>query len=148
MFIWRLHLPNGILNSAFPILISDTTEEVTVLPAKFWDKLYYASWIENSYFKEDMYCNLRDLYINGNPWADINATVMPSSKDLIKALPSLSNKVDREKVADFEKGDFVKQCLFINIEGHEREGTINYKLIIAAAISFLVVLGLIKNFFN
>ncbi|WP_313597162.1 hypothetical protein [Psychrobacter sanguinis] len=147
MFIWRLHLPNGILNSAFPILISDTTEEVTVLPAKFWDKLYYVSWIENSYFKEDMYCNLRNLYINGNPWADINATVMPSSKDLIKALPSLSNKVDRKRVIDFEKGDFVKQCLFINIEEHEHEGTINYKLIIAAAISFLVVLGLIKIFF-
>lgn len=144
MFIWRLHLPNGVLNSAFPILISDTTDEVTVLPAKFWDKSYYASWIEDSYFKEDMYCNLRNLFITVDPWANINATLVPSSKDLIKAIPSLSNEVEREMITDFEKGDFATQCLFIKIE--DDEGTINYQLIIAAVISFLVVLKLIKFF--
>ncbi|MDH0030338.1 MULTISPECIES: hypothetical protein [unclassified Acinetobacter] len=46
-FIWRLHLPNGKLTYPFfPILISDKTPFITVLPAYFWqDTALYQSWL-------------------------------------------------------------------------------------------------------
>ncbi len=47
-FIWRLHLPNGILSMPFfPVLISDKTPAITILPALYWQHTtFYQDWFK------------------------------------------------------------------------------------------------------
>ncbi|MFW2178409.1 MULTISPECIES: hypothetical protein [unclassified Moraxella] len=47
LFVWLPHLPNGVLTfGTFPIIIADDTDEVMILPAKFWQHTeYYQRWI-------------------------------------------------------------------------------------------------------
>ncbi|WP_230657939.1 hypothetical protein [Psychrobacter sp. I-STPA10] len=47
IFIWRPHLPNGILShNLFPILITNNSSAVTVLPARYWQHTeFYQQWL-------------------------------------------------------------------------------------------------------
>ena len=92
MFVWRLHVPNGVLKASFPILISDETPEITILPAKFWSKDYYDEWIENSYFKADMYYSVRKIYESENPWKKNKQHLRPYAIELVDEFPNLANE--------------------------------------------------------
>ena len=56
-WIWRRHLPNGMLsNSIVPIIIHTTAYqnkaeqgEIMVLPSQLWDKAYYHYWLSLAY---------------------------------------------------------------------------------------------------
>lgn len=82
MFIWRLHLPNGVLQKVLPILVSDKTPHVTVLPAKFWDKPLYDDWMDAHHFKADMYHGVRQLYKGSNPWKNASNILKPKLNEL------------------------------------------------------------------
>lgn len=136
MFIWRLHLPNGVLQTSFPILISDETLEVTVLPAKFWDKDYYEEWIENSYFKADMYYGVRKLCESRNPWKYNAKDVRPREDELIKDISSLANPIShRYLVPQLTDDRFLE--VFINKKFDDEEGVNLTKIIIFVA-AFIV----------
>lgn len=49
-FIWRLHLPNGLLSMGFfPILIDENREGITtILPSRFWDDEFVQSWLSTA----------------------------------------------------------------------------------------------------
>ena len=136
MFIWRLHLPNGVLQTSFPILISDETLEVTVLPAKFWDKDYYDEWIESSNFKADMYYSFRKLYESENPWKYSVKGLLPRKDELIRDIPNLANPVThRYLVPQLIDNRFLE--VFVNKKFDDEEG-INLTKIIIFVVAFIV----------
>lgn len=50
-FVWRLHLPNGLISMKFlPILIDDNYEGVaTVLPSRFWREDFVRLWLDSQF---------------------------------------------------------------------------------------------------
>lgn len=50
-WLWRRHLPNGMLSSkVVPIIIDHSNGgEIMVLPSKLWDKSYYHHWLSLAY---------------------------------------------------------------------------------------------------
>lgn len=51
IFVWRLHLPNGLLSMKFlPILIDDNHQGVvTVLPSRFWREDFVRLWLDSQH---------------------------------------------------------------------------------------------------
>lgn len=147
MFIWRLHLPNGVLTqAAFPVLISDTTEAVTVLPAKFWDEAYYYKWIEESYIRADMYYGVRKLYESENPWKKNEKYLRPKVAELIDTIPSLANEISFSSYNPISNDiDFVKASIYQSLEDRQEEGISPIKIIIGVLI-FVAILKIIKVF--
>ena len=136
VFVWRLHLPNGVLQGSFPILISDETLEVTILPAKFWDKDYYDEWIESSYFKADMYYSARKHYESENPWKYNIKDLRPRKGELIEEIPSLANPISyRYLVPQLIDNRFIE--VFINKKFDDEENISLIKIIIFVA-AFIV----------
>lgn len=146
LFVWRLHLPNGILQSSFPILISDETAEVTILPAKFWDPAYYDEWIQDSYFEEDMYYGVRKLYESDNPWKGYEKHLRPQVTELIDDIPSLANKAsfNRYKPTSTDM-DFVIESIQQNFAEAKQESTSFIKIVIGVII-FINILYVLKSF--
>ncbi|MGO1283239.1 MAG: hypothetical protein ACTHUJ_09965, partial [Psychrobacter sp.] len=146
MFVWRLHLPNGILQSSFPILISDETAEVTVLPAKFWDPAYYDEWIQDSYFEEDMYYGVRKLYESDNPWKGYEKHLRPQVTELIDDIPSLANKASFNSYKPTSTDmDFVTESIQQNFAEAKQESTSFIKIVIGVII-FINILYVLKSF--
>lgn len=146
MFVWRLHLPNGILQSSFPILISDETAEVTVLPAKFWDQAYYDEWVQDSYFEEDMYYSVRKIYESDNLWKEYEKYLRPQVTELIDNIPSLANKVSFNSYKPTSTDiSFVTASIQQNFVEEKQESTSFMKIVIAVIIFIAVLYGL--NFF-
>lgn len=138
MFIWCLHLPNGVLQNSFPILISNETLEVTVLPAKFWDKDYYDEWIESSYFKADMYYSVRKLYESENLWKYNIKDLRPRKDELIEDIPGLADPVSyRYLVPQLIDDRFVE--LFINKKfDYDNDKNVSLIKIIIFVAAFIV----------
>ncbi|SJN18268.1 hypothetical protein CZ794_01915 [Psychrobacter sp. JB385] len=146
IFVWRLHLPNGILQSSFPILISDETAEVTVLPAKFWEQAYYDQWIQDSYFEEDMYYGVRKLYESDNPWKKYEKHVRPQVTELIDDIPSLANEVTFSSYKPTSTDmDFVTESIQQNFAEAKQESTSFMKIVIGVIIFINILYGL-KSF--
>lgn len=147
MFIWRLHLPNGVLHKpAFPILISDKTEAVTVLPAKFWDQNYYHEWMEDSYFHEDMYYGVRKLYDSENRWKKNKKYLRPKATELINEIPSLASEVSFNSYKPNSTDiDFAKMSIFKSFEDRQEKGIGPIK-IIAGVLIFVALLKIIEAF--
>lgn len=142
MFVWRLHLPNGILQSSFPILISDETAEVTVFPAKFWDSAYYDEWIQVSYFEEDMYYGVRKLYESDSSWKEYEKYLRPQVTELIDDIPSLANEVsfNSHKPTSTDIA-FVTSSIQQNFAEVKQESTSFMKIVIAVIIFIAVLYG-------
>lgn len=51
VFVWRLHLPNGLISTNFfPILIDEHHQGVvTVLPSRFWREDFVKLWLDSQY---------------------------------------------------------------------------------------------------
>lgn len=147
MFVWRLHFPNGVLaQAAFPVLISDETQAVTVLPAKFWDEAYYSSWIENSYFHADMYFGVRKLYESENPWKHNEKYLRPKVTELINDIPSLASEVSLNSYKPNSTDiDFVKESILKSFEDKQEEGISPIK-IIAGVLVFVALLKILEAF--
>lgn len=145
MFVWRLHVPNGVLKASFPILISDETPEVTILPAKFWDKDYYDDWIENSYFKADMYYSVWKLYESENPWKKNKQHLRPYAIELVDEFPKLVNEPSYHYIEPKLIDDrFVK----VSISQSYAKGKKHMKLIniLIAVIIFIAAYFLFRYF--
>lgn len=146
IFVWRLHLPNGILQSSFPILISDETAEVTVLPAKFWEKAYYDGWIQNSYFEEDMYYGVRKIYESDNPWEKYEKHLRPQVTELIDDIPNLANRASFNSYKPTSTDiDFVTESIQQNFAEAKQENTSFLKIVIGVIIFINILYGL-KSF--
>ena len=143
MFVWRLHLPNGILQSSFPILISDETAEVTVFPAKFWEQAYYDEWIQDSYFEEDMYYGVRKLYESDNPWKEYKKYLRPQVTELIDDIPSLASEVTFNSYKPTSTDmDFVTESIQQNFVEAKQESTSFMKIVIGVIIFINILYGL------
>ncbi|MBF4488920.1 hypothetical protein IOD06_03365 [Psychrobacter sp. N25K4-3-2] len=142
LFVWRLHLPNGILQSSFPILISDETAEVTVLPAKFWEQAYYDEWIQDSYFEEDMYYGVRKLYESDNPWKKYEKHLRPQVTELTDDIPSLASEVsfNSHKPTSTDIA-FVATSIQQNFAEARQESTSFMKTVIAVILFIAVLYG-------
>ncbi len=147
IFIWRPHLPNGVLQRFFPILISDKTNATTVLPAIFWHKEIYQNWMNNTGFQPNMYCGFRHIYSHTKKlWAKYDNAIKPNRKE-IKKLKSAINyspvKIEQIEQINTENQilaqDFVKQSIINSISQIE-EPPRNINKIIFLFIAFVLMI--------
>lgn len=108
MFIWRPHLPNGILSLGyFPILISDTHQGIaTVLPARFWkDSDLYQGWLAcNNMDMSDAFLKISKT---NNVWQEYQGYARPNSQDF-----NLPHKINNNEIEVSEKSvNFLQQCI-------------------------------------
>lgn len=103
MFIWRPHLPNGVLSLGyFPILISDNCQGIaTVLPTRFWqDSELYQDWI--AYNDMDMSNAFLQLDPKGVIWNEYKKYVKPAVFDFkIVDKPQSKHAVVSERSLEF-----------------------------------------------
>lgn len=116
MFIWRPHLPNGVLSIGyFPILISDTHQGVaTVLPARFWKNSdLYQDWI--SYNDIDMSNAFLKMSKVNHIWQEFQDYAKPTAQDF-----NLSNQMIGNEIDVSEKSvNFLQQCIDTIKEDYE-----------------------------
>lgn len=109
MFIWRPHLPNGVLSYGyFPILISDTHQGVaTVLPAQFWQNSeLYQNWIACT--DVDISTAFFQLATECDIWQNYQDYAKPTAKDF-----TINTRSHKENImpASQKSIDFLTQCL-------------------------------------
>lgn len=126
IFIWRPHLPNGILSLGyFPILISDTYQDVaTVLPARFWqDSELYQDWLA---------CNDMDMssaFFVLNKKDDIWHNYQNYAKPTVQELELSNHQPDISHIDVSEKSiTFLKQCILAVKEDYQENGMIKIRL--------------------
>lgn len=108
MFIWRPHLPNGILSLGyFPILISDAHQGIaTILPARFWQGSdLYHDWL--SYNDMDMSNAFAKISTAHNIWGEYQNYAKPTVQDF-----NLSHqKINHEIKVSEQSVNFLQQCI-------------------------------------
>lgn len=116
MFIWRPHLPNGILSLGyFPILISDAHQGIaTILPARFWQGSdLYHDWI--SYNDIDMSNAFLKMSKVNHIWQEFQDYAKPTAQDF-----NLSNQMIGNEIDVSEKSvNFLQQCIDTIKEDYE-----------------------------
>ncbi|MFB2579001.1 hypothetical protein ACEYX6_07600 [Acinetobacter sp. c2-A9] len=83
IFIWRLHLPNGVLNQrSIPILLHPKRSGIcTVLPAYFWRESYfYQHWLMHD-DEAALLPAFQTLNRNAHFWKDLQAVAQPKLSD-------------------------------------------------------------------
>lgn len=124
IFIWRMHLPNGVLQRFLPILISDKTDVTTVLPAVFWHEDIYQDWIDNDFYpKLNMYQGFRIFYENNKKlWYEQEKHLKPSYKEIEQLKSAVHYKPISKKPIDNNSQsseNFVTQSIKEGIEENE-----------------------------
>ncbi|MFL1732088.1 hypothetical protein [Moraxella oculi] len=116
MFIWRPHLPNGVLSIGyFPILISDTRQGIaTVLPARFWKNSdLYQDWI--SYNDMDMSNAFLKMSKVNHIWQEFQDYAKPIAQDFNLLNQMIVNEIDVSK----KSVNFLQQCIDTIKEDYE-----------------------------
>ncbi|STZ08089.1 Uncharacterised protein [Moraxella caprae] len=116
MFIWRPHLPNGILSIGyFPILISDTHQGIaTVLPARFWKNSdLYQDWI--SYNDMDMSNAFLKMSKVNHIWQEFQDYAKPTAQDFNLLNQMIGNEIDVSE----KSVNFLQQCIDTIKEGYK-----------------------------
>ncbi|STY91186.1 hypothetical protein [Moraxella bovis] len=116
MFIWRPHLPNGVLSIGyFPILISDTHQGIaTVLPARFWKNSdLYQDWI--SYNDMDMSNAFLKMSRVNHIWQEFQDYAKPTAQDFNLLNQMIGNEIDVSK----KSVNFLQQCIDTIKEDYE-----------------------------
>lgn len=117
MFIWRLHLPNGKLSLNYlPILISDDTENTTVLPAMFWQKSpLYRHWQKTGGSDVDI-CAGFFAFGKQDLWQDFT-TVYPKRDEVIYFATN-PDKPNYYRVLHAKSAQFVHFCKTTLLDEH------------------------------
>lgn len=116
MFIWRPHLPNGVLSIGyFPILISDTHQGIaTVLPARFWKNSdLYQDWI--SYNDMDMSDAFLKMSKVNHIWQEFQDYAKPTAQDFNLLNQMIGNEIDVSE----KSVNFLQQCIDTIKEDYE-----------------------------
>lgn len=116
MFIWRPHLPNGVLSIGyFPILISDTHQGIaTVLPARFWKNSdLYQDWI--SYNDIDMSNAFLKMSKVNHIWQEFQDYAKPTAQDFNLLNQMIGNEIDVSE----KSVNFLQQCIDTIKEDYE-----------------------------
>jgi len=114
-WIWRRHLPNGMLsNSIVPIIIHTNAYqnkaeqgEIMVLPSQLWDKAYYHYWLSLAYeqFGQDYdllpYIHWQQKYAHDSTDAATQKRLWPKFKS--NRVPNSSKAIMAEKPAAASK---------------------------------------------
>lgn len=116
MFIWRPHLPSGVLSIGyFPILISDTHQGIaTVLPARFWKNSdLYQDWI--SYNDMDMSNAFLKMSKVNHIWQEFQDYAKPTAQDFNLINQMIGNEIDVSE----KSVNFLQQCIDTIKEDYE-----------------------------
>lgn len=116
MFIWRPHLPNGVLSIGyFPILISDTHQGIaTVLPARFWKNSdLYQDWI--SYNDMDMSNAFLKMSKVNHIRQEFQDYAKPTAQDFNLLNQMIGNEIDVSE----KSVNFLQQCIDTIKEDYE-----------------------------
>ena len=134
-WIWRRHLPNGMLsNSIVPIIIHTNAYqnkaeqgEIMVLPSQLWDKAYYHYWLSLAYeqFGQDYdllpYIHWQQKYAQDSTDAATQKRLWPKfkpnrapnrapSREQSSAIGLMSNKLENPMSATAKQQDSLQQA--------------------------------------
>lgn len=112
-FIWRLHLPDGVLSLPyFPILVCpDRPDVVTVLPARFWaDSALHRYWLEHSH-DETVLLSAAMAQQKGHLWRKLPSSVLYPPSAALRNLLNPNAPPHTDNAPSEASKAFLQACL-------------------------------------